>query len=94
MINCRPGRGWRRPPPKALPSTPYDEIDMPEFGMRRIADPVMNSIIENEKRQIGMGFVGRLFNRSFRSDRMNSYVKTQIDNIDDHRFVYPFLDYI
>lgn len=47
---------------------------------------VVNSITANDKREVGMGFVGRLFNRSYRSERMNSYVKTQIDSIDDHRY--------
>ncbi|KAL5019241.1 hypothetical protein ScPMuIL_004963 [Solemya velum] len=58
---------------------------MPDFGMRRIPNQVMHSIIEDDKRQVGMGFMGRLFQRSFRSERMNSYVKTQIDEMDDHR---------
>lgn len=55
---------------------------------------VVNSITANDKREVGMGFVGRLFNRSYRSERMNSYVKTQIDSIDDHRyslFILPIL---
>lgn len=49
---------------------------------------VVNSITANDKREVGMGFVGRLFNRSYRSERMNSYVKTQIDSIDDHRYMF------
>jgi hypothetical protein len=45
----------------------------------------MNSEVGPDKRQVGMGFVGRLLNRSFRSERMNSNIKNQIDNVDDHR---------
>ena len=81
----RPAGGWRRQPPRGLPSTPYDEFDMPEFSMRRINNNIMNNEVGPDKRQVGMGFVGRLFNRSFRSDRMNSNVKNQIANVDDHR---------
>ena len=45
----------------------------------------MNSVTERDKRHVGMGFVGRLFQRTYRTDRMNSYVKKQIDEFDDHR---------
>ena len=52
---------------------------------QRIMKPVFKAMDDEDKRQLGMGFVGRLLNRSYRSDRLTSYVKTQIDNIDDHR---------
>ncbi|XP_063444509.1 inactive rhomboid protein 1-like isoform X2 [Mytilus trossulus] len=85
-----PAGGWRRQPPQGLPSTPYDELDMPEFCMRRINPQIMNNEVGPETRQVGMGFVGRLFNRSFRSDRMNSNIKSQIANVDDHRPYFTF----
>lgn len=85
-----PAGGWRRPPPRGLPSSPYDELDLPEFSMRRINQNIMNSEVGPDKRQVGMGFVGRLFNRSFRSDRMNSTVRNQIANVDDHRPYFTF----
>ena len=59
---------------------------MPDFGMRRMTREVLNSIKERDKRNVGMGFVGRLFERNYRPDRMNSYVKKQIDELDDHRW--------
>lgn len=59
---------------------------MPDFGMRRIRQEIVNSVTERDKRQVGVGFVGRLFQRNYRPDRMNSYVKKQIDELDDHRY--------
>ena len=82
----RPAPGWRRgAAPKPAPGTPDTGLDMPDFGMRRITREVVNSITERDKRHVGMGFVGRLFQRNYRTDRMNSYVKKQIDEFDDHR---------
>lgn len=83
--------GWRPgAQPKPAPGTPDPGIDMPDFGMRRIRQEIVNSVTERDKRHVGMGFVGRLFQRNYRPDRMNSYIKKQIDEIDDHRY-YIFL---
>lgn len=92
---CSPRGGWgkSRTQPKGRPSGYEDG----EFGLSRMEPEVVNSITANDKREVGMGFVGRLFNRSYRSERMNSYVKTQIDSIDDHRYIFttkcPFCNY-
>ncbi|KAL4240956.1 Inactive rhomboid protein 2 [Mactra antiquata] len=90
-LNAAPAAGWRRgAQPKPAPGTPDPGIDMPDFGMRRITRDVVNSMTERDKRSLGMGFVGRLFERRYRPDRMNSYVKKQIDEFDDHR---PYFTY-
>ena len=82
----RPAAGWRRgAAPKPAPGTPVTGLDTPDFGMRRITREIVNSVTERDKRHVGMGFVGRLFQRTYRTDRMNSYVKKQIDEFDDHR---------
>lgn len=90
-LRSAPMAGWRRgAQPKPAPGTPDPGLDMPDFGMRRIRQEIVNSVTERDKRHLGMGFVGRLFQRNYRPDRMNSYVKKQIDEIDDHR---PFFTY-
>ncbi|KAH3861972.1 inactive rhomboid protein 1-like [Dreissena polymorpha] len=91
LASTMPAPGWRPgAQPKPAPGTPIPGMDMPDFGMRRINRDICNSIVERDKRHVGMGFVGRLFQRNYRPDRMNSYVKKQIDEIDDHR---PFFTY-
>ncbi|XP_064604448.1 inactive rhomboid protein 1-like [Liolophura sinensis] len=86
--------GWRsgRPPHQGLPDTPSVAYDVPDgIGLGRIANKVVDKALEKtERRRVGMGFVGRLFNRSFRSDRINSEVKEQLEEIDDHR---PYFTY-
>lgn len=84
FFSPRGGWGKSRTQPKGRPSGYEDG----EFGLSRMEPEVVNSITANDKREVGMGFVGRLFNRSYRSERMNSYVKTQIDSIDDHRYMF------
>lgn len=84
FFSPRGGWGKSRTQPKGRPSGYEDG----EFGLSRMEPEVVNSITANDKREVGMGFVGRLFNRSYRSERMNSYVKTQIDSIDDHRYIF------
>ncbi|KAK3586226.1 hypothetical protein CHS0354_025672 [Potamilus streckersoni] len=80
-----PKARWKWPEPG------MDEVDLPGFArMERIRAKILNSAQERDRRQYGMGFVGRLFNRSYRSDRMDSYVKKQLDEMDDHR---PFFTY-
>ncbi|WAQ96006.1 RHDF1-like protein [Mya arenaria] len=89
--NMMPAPGWRRgAQPQPAPGTPGTGLDMPDFGMRRIGRDVLNSVRERDRRNVGMGFVGRLFERNYRPDRMNSEVKKQIDELDDHR---PFFTY-
>ncbi|XP_028905281.1 inactive rhomboid protein 1 [Ornithorhynchus anatinus] len=55
---------------------------------QRIAVPV-RKLFAKEKRPYGLGMVGRLTNRTYRK-RIDSYVKRQIEDMDDHR---PFFTY-
>ncbi|XP_041363411.1 inactive rhomboid protein 1-like isoform X2 [Gigantopelta aegis] len=87
----KPAPGWRRMPPQALPSTPGVGMDEPDFPLKRIAGKVMHTALEREKRHLGMGFVGRLLKRSFKSERyQKDDVLKQMDSLDDHR---PYFTY-
>uniref|UniRef100_A0A4W4DSR1 Inactive rhomboid protein n=1 Tax=Electrophorus electricus TaxID=8005 RepID=A0A4W4DSR1_ELEEL len=55
---------------------------------QRIAVPV-KKLFAREKRPYGLGMVGKLTNRTYRK-RIDSYVKRQIEDMDDHR---PFFTY-
>uniref|UniRef100_A0A7N6BXJ1 Inactive rhomboid protein n=1 Tax=Anabas testudineus TaxID=64144 RepID=A0A7N6BXJ1_ANATE len=55
---------------------------------QRIVVPV-KKLFAREKRPYGLGIVGRLTNRTYRK-RIDSYVKRQIEDMDDHR---PFFTY-
>uniref|UniRef100_T1JI16 Peptidase S54 rhomboid domain-containing protein n=1 Tax=Strigamia maritima TaxID=126957 RepID=T1JI16_STRMM len=51
----------------------------------------MDRALQNsDRRQYGIGLVGRMFGRSFRRDRITSHVREQLDDLDDHR---PFFTY-
>lgn len=51
---------------------------------QRIAVPV-KKLFAREKRPYGLGMVGKLTNRTYRK-RIDSYVKQQIEDMDDHRY--------
>ncbi|XP_024862220.1 inactive rhomboid protein 1 isoform X2 [Kryptolebias marmoratus] len=55
---------------------------------QRITVPV-KKLFAREKRPYGLGMVGRLTNRTYRK-RLDSFVKRQIEDMDDHR---PFFTY-
>lgn len=54
---------------------------------QRIVIPV-KKLFAREKRPYGLGMVGKLTNRTYRK-RIDSYVKRQIEDMDDHRWVGP-----
>ncbi|XP_018426277.1 PREDICTED: inactive rhomboid protein 1 [Nanorana parkeri] len=60
----------------------------PQKRGQRITVPV-KKLFAKEKRPYGLGMVGRLTNRTYRK-RIDSYVKRQIEDMDDHR---PFFTY-
>ncbi|XP_032896880.1 inactive rhomboid protein 1 isoform X2 [Amblyraja radiata] len=87
------GRGWRKQKEGAppLPKVRLRQEVVSVNGQRRgqrIAIPV-KKLLAKEKRPYGLGMVGKLTNRTYRK-RIDSYVKKQIDNMDDHR---PFFTY-
>uniref|UniRef100_A0A3Q3XB16 Inactive rhomboid protein n=1 Tax=Mola mola TaxID=94237 RepID=A0A3Q3XB16_MOLML len=86
-------RGWRKakegtPGP---PKVPLRQEVVSVTGQRRgqrIVLPV-KKLFAREKRPYGLGMVGKLTNRAYRK-RIDSYVKRQIEDMDDHR---PFFTY-
>ncbi|OCT63990.1 hypothetical protein XELAEV_18045088mg [Xenopus laevis] len=60
----------------------------PQKRGQRITIPV-KKLFAKEKRPYGLGMVGKLTNRTYRK-RIDSYVKRQIEDMDDHR---PFFTY-
>uniref|UniRef100_A0A3Q2D488 Inactive rhomboid protein n=1 Tax=Cyprinodon variegatus TaxID=28743 RepID=A0A3Q2D488_CYPVA len=81
-------RGWRKakegtPGP---PKVPLRQEVVSVHGQRRgqrIVVPV-KKLFAREKRPYGLGMVGKLTNRTYRK-RIDSYVKRQIEDMDDHR---------
>lgn len=82
-------RGWRKvkegtPGP---PKVPLRQEVVSVTGQRRgqrIVVPV-KKLFAREKRPYGLGMVGKLTNRTYRK-RIDSYVKRQIEDMDDHRY--------
>uniref|UniRef100_A0A673B6T6 Inactive rhomboid protein n=1 Tax=Sphaeramia orbicularis TaxID=375764 RepID=A0A673B6T6_9TELE len=91
---CRPlERGWRKAKdgslvqPKVRLKQEVVSVSQQQRG-QRIVVPV-KKLFAREKRPYGLGIVGRLTNRTYRK-RIDSYVKRQIEDMDDHR---PFFSY-
>ncbi|XP_048847857.1 inactive rhomboid protein 1-like isoform X1 [Brienomyrus brachyistius] len=86
-------RGWRKVKEGVVtqPKVRLQQEVVSVSGQRRgqrIASPV-KKLFAREKRSYGLGMVGRLTNRTYRS-HIDSYVKRQIEDMDDHR---PFFTY-
>ncbi|CAG9767179.1 unnamed protein product [Ceutorhynchus assimilis] len=62
------------------------------IGSSRIATNTLDSILDNsDRRQYGMGWVGRLFGRSYRKSVVaDARIQAQLDDMDDHR---PYFTY-
>lgn len=76
---------WRRsvPEPREVPD--QEELSV---GMKRMWKRITDQLFDNsDRRQYGMGVMGRYLKRSFRKDRITSDVKGQLDDMDDHRFL-------
>ncbi|XP_066496419.1 inactive rhomboid protein 1 isoform X2 [Tiliqua scincoides] len=86
-------RGWRKQKegtvlqPKVRLRQEVVSMGLQRRG-QRITVPV-RKLFSREKRPYGLGMVGRLTNRTYRK-RIDSYVKQQIEDMDDHR---PFFTY-
>lgn len=81
-------RGWRKVKEGVVtqPKVRLQQEVVSVSGQRRgqrIASPV-KKLFAREKRSYGLGMVGRLTNRTYRS-HIDSYVKRQIEDMDDHR---------
>ncbi|XP_042293832.1 inactive rhomboid protein 1 isoform X7 [Sceloporus undulatus] len=88
-------RGWRKQKEgSALHMQPKVRLrqEVVSLGLQRrgqrITVPV-RKFFAKEKRPYGLGMVGRLTNRTYRK-RIDSFVKQQIEDMDDHR---PFFTY-
>ncbi|XP_064415158.1 inactive rhomboid protein 1 isoform X2 [Latimeria chalumnae] len=86
-------RGWRKTKEGATiqPKVRLRQEVVSVSGQRRgqrIVVPV-KKLFAKEKRPYGLGMVGKLTNRTYRK-RIDSYVKRQIEDMDDHR---PFFTY-
>ncbi|RUS91004.1 hypothetical protein EGW08_001221 [Elysia chlorotica] len=83
--------GWRRRPPQPLPSTPGpDTVDGIDFGLSKIKDKVVQSAMNRDKRQLGVGKFGKFARFSMKSSIVTKDVKQQLDDLDDHR---PYFSY-
>lgn len=82
-------RGWRKAKsgsavqPKVRLKQEVVSVNSHQQRGQRIVVPV-KKLFAREKRPYGLGIVGRLTNRSYRK-RIDSYVKRQIEDMDDHR---------
>lgn len=82
-------RGWRKAKdgslvqPKVRLKQEVVSVSSQQQRGQRIVVPV-KKLFAREKRPYGLGIVGRLTNRTYRK-RIDSYVKRQIEDMDDHR---------
>ncbi|KAG7244372.1 hypothetical protein INR49_002810 [Caranx melampygus] len=87
-------RGWRKTKdgsvaqPKVRLKQEVVSVNSQQQRGQRIVVPV-KKLFAREKRPYGLGMVGRLTNRTYRK-RIDSFVKRQIEDMDDHR---PFFTY-
>uniref|UniRef100_A0A7N8WLT1 Inactive rhomboid protein n=1 Tax=Mastacembelus armatus TaxID=205130 RepID=A0A7N8WLT1_9TELE len=87
-------RGWRKAKdaslvqPKVRLKQEVVSVGSHQQRGQRIVLPV-KKLFAREKRPYGLGMVGRLTNRTYRK-RIDSFVKRQIEDMDDHR---PFFTY-
>ncbi|KAJ3614251.1 hypothetical protein NHX12_017825 [Muraenolepis orangiensis] len=76
------------PRPAWTPRTPVTEKRPPRRG-RRIASQVKHFAFDKQKRQYGMGMVGKWLNRNYRRS-ISSNVQKQLDDFHSHR---PYFTY-
>nr|XP_057917826.1 inactive rhomboid protein 1 isoform X4 [Doryrhamphus excisus] len=83
-------RGWRKAKhgSSVQPKAHLNQDAVSQQRGQRITVPV-KKLFAREKRPYGLGMVGRLTNRTYRK-RIDSFVKRQIEDMDDHR---PFFSY-
>lgn len=68
------------------PSAP-DERENLGAGMKRIAGAILDEVLDNTDRKMGVGLIGRLLNWDQRTSQIDENVKEQIDRIasNEHR---------
>lgn len=88
LPHCSPlERGWRKAKDGSLAQPKVrlkqEVVSVSRQRGQRIVVPVKR-LFAKEKRPYGLGMVGRLTNRTYRK-RIDSFVKRQIEDMDDHR---------
>ncbi|XP_054724102.1 inactive rhomboid protein 1-like isoform X2 [Uloborus diversus] len=72
-------------------SSPQAELPSSNVGMKRIWNKAIAQEFQNfDRRQYGMGVIGKFLHRKIKQDHITSDVKEQLEDIDDHR---PFFTY-
>ncbi|KAH1015690.1 hypothetical protein HUJ04_007035, partial [Dendroctonus ponderosae] len=81
--------GWRRDQDEVVLRHPEHRANI---GLSRISSTTLHSIRDNsDRRQYGMGWVGRLFGRVYRKSVVSHpVIQEQLEHMDDHR---PYFTY-
>ncbi|KAL1497983.1 hypothetical protein ABEB36_008858 [Hypothenemus hampei] len=84
-----PGVGWRRDQDNVILRHPEHRA---VIGAQRIPPSTLDNIWDNsDRRQYGMGWIGRFFGRKYRKSVVNDErIQAQLDDMDDQR---PFFTY-
>ena len=83
--------GWqqgRAKPSPGFAETPNPDVQLTRFeGMSRMPETVTDELYENSnKRKIGIGFPGFLTEAQYRKSRIDSDIRHQISEMEDHRW--------
>ncbi|XP_064641553.1 inactive rhomboid protein 1-like [Lineus longissimus] len=85
-------KGWRRRPPQPIPSTPGTDV-MDGIGFSRATRKIVEKAIDNnDRRQYGMGVLGKLFNRSLKKGKLSSDAKKDLETMELANF-RPYFTY-
>ena len=82
---------WRPASRAKTKLTRSDAVDIPDesqqhINLREAMKSSVSRIFSNSnRREIGKGVVGRALNRKYVSERMNTLVNEQLDEMHDHR---------
>lgn len=70
------------------PSAPGGREDL-GAGMKRIAGAILDEVLDNTDRKVGVGLIGRLLNWDQRTSQIDDNVREQIDRIanNEHRLL-------
>ncbi|XP_044252860.1 inactive rhomboid protein 1 isoform X1 [Tribolium madens] len=89
-LTIRPGSGgWRREPHVVLR---HEGQNRPTVGGSRVFSSLLDNVLDNSnRRQYGMGWVGRMFGRSIRhSVTQDDKILQQLDDMEDHRPMFTY----
>ncbi|KAB0792456.1 hypothetical protein PPYR_14415 [Photinus pyralis] len=81
--------GWKRNPQHVVRTRGEHRKDV---GGSRIFSSLLDSVLDNsDRRQYGMGWVGRMFGRSMRrSVQQDEDIQQQLDDLEDHRPMFTY----